>query len=136
MPRRHALLISRNGACLRCGTNDKGRPHLEVTDWTNGGGSLQAPACGAQFTPYGPAELCWAHALLSEAAVDALTGQASAGCHRIWIGAYSRIEAAGGIWAADWITEMGDPGAGGMTVERRWSISKSCPACMRRGRAA
>ena len=132
----HALLISRNGACLRCGTNDKGRPHLEVTSWPNGGGSLQAPACGAQFTPYGPAALCWAHALLSGAAVDALTGQASAGCHRIWIGAYSRIEAAGGIWATDWIAEIGDPGAGGMTVERRWSISESCPACMRRVRAA
>ena len=132
----HALLISRNNACLRCGTNDKGRPHLKVTSWPNGGSSLQAPACGVQFAPYGPAALCWAHALLSEATIDALTGQASAGCHRIWIGAYSRVEAAGGIWAADWIAEMGDPGAGGMTVERRWSISESCPACMRRVRAA
>ena len=132
----HALLISRNDACLRCGTNDKGHPHLEVTNWPNGGDSLQAPACGAQFTPYGPAELCWAHALLSESTIDALTGQASAGCHRIWIGAYSRVEAAGGIWAAAWIAEMGEPGAGGMTVERRWSISESCPACMRRMRAA
>ena len=130
----HALLISRNDACLRCGTNDKGRPHLEVTRWPNGSDSLQAPACGVQFTPYGPAALCWAHALLSETTIDALTGQASAGCHRIWIGAYSRIEAAGGIWAADWIAEMGDPGAGGMTVERRWAISESCPACMQRDR--
>ena len=128
----HALLISRNAACLRCGTDDKGRPHLKVTNWPNGGDSLQEPACGEQFTPYGPAELCWAHALLSEAAIDALTGQASAGCHRIWIGAYSRTKAAGGIWAADWIAEMGDPGDGSMKVERRWSISESCPACVRR----
>ena len=131
----HALLIFRNDACLRCGTNDKGSPHLKVTNWPNGGDSLQAPACGALFTPYGPAELCWAHALLSEAAIEALTGQASVGCHRIWIGAYSRVEAAGGIWAADWVAEMGDPGAGGMTVERRWSISESCPKCIRRVRA-
>ena len=128
----HALLISRSSACLRCGTDDKGRPHLKVTNWPNGGDSFQAPACSAQFTPYGPTELCWTHALLSEAAIDALTGLSAADCHRIWIGAYSRIEAAGGIWAADWIAEMGDPGTGCMTVERRWSISESCPVCMRR----
>ena len=132
----HALLISCNNACLRCGTNDTGRPHLKVTNWPHGGDSLQVPACGAQFTPYGPAELCWAHALLAEAAIDALTNQSAAGCHRIWIGSYKRIEAAGGVWATDWIAEMGDPGAGCMTVERRWLISESCPAYMRRGHVA
>ncbi len=132
----HALLISGDNACLRCGTDDKGHPHLAVTTWPNGGDHLQVPACGAQFTPYGPAELCWTHALLSEAAIDALTGQSAGDCHRIWIGAYSRIKAAGGIWAADWIAEMGDPGAGRITVERRWSILESCPVCMRRVRAS
>lgn len=132
----HALLVPRGEACFRCGTNDKGRPHLTVSDWPNGGDSLQAPACGALFTPYGPAELCWAHALLSEAAVDALTGGASAARHRIWIGPRSRVEAAGGTWAADWIAEMGDPGAGGTTAERPWPASASCPVCASRVCAA
>ena len=132
----HALLISRKGACLRCGTNDKGRPQLEVTHWPNGWDSFQAPACGAQFTPYGPTELCWAHALLAETAIEALTDQVSAGYHRIWIGAYRHVEAAGGSWADAWIAEMGNPGAGSMAVERRWTISESCPACMQRAHVA
>ncbi len=132
----HAILIPRDDACLRCGMNDKGRLHLPVTNWPNGGDSLQAPACGALFTPYGAAELCWAHALLSEAVIDALTGEASAARHRIWIGPRSRVEAAGGSWAAAWITEMGDPGGGGMTAERAWPASASCPVCARRVRAA
>ena len=126
----HALLIPHIDTCLRCGMDDKGHPHLQVTSWPNGGETLHAPACGAEFTPYGPAELCWAHALLSETAIEALISQASESSHRIWIGDYSRVEAAGGIWATDWITEMGDPGNGGMKVKRRWPISQSCPVCL------
>ncbi len=132
----HAVLVPRGRACLRCGMNDRGRPNLTVTDWASGGDSLQEPACGALFSPYGPAELCWAHALLSEAVIDALTGEVSLARHRIWIGHRSRVEAAGSTWAPDWIAEMGDPGAGGMTVKRPWPASASCPVCARHVRAA
>ena len=31
----HAVVVPKHGACLRCGVNDKGRPDLAVTDWTN-----------------------------------------------------------------------------------------------------
>lgn len=133
----HAVYVPREGACFRCGTNDKGRPYLTVTEWPNNRGTLQAPACGAIFTPYGPAELCWAHALLTESVVDILTRDSkTTAYHRVWIGSYDRIEAAGGAWSADWIAEMGNPGTGGMTVERQWPASSSCPVCARSSRAA
>lgn len=133
----HAVFIPGVAACLRCGTNNKGHPILSVTEWPNGGDILQAPACGATFTPYGPTELCWAHALLSETVVDLLTAShQTTAYHRVWIGAQRRIEAAGGTWAASWIAEMGDPGQGSMTVERPWPVSDSCPVCTRRTRVA
>ena len=128
----HAVLIPRGEACLRCGVNDKGRPHLEVAEWPNGGDSLQAPACGAVFTPYGPAELCWAHALLAESVIEAIINEPEAPVHRIWIGRRSHVDAAGGNWALKWIEEVGDPGAGGITIERPWPASNSCPVCTRR----
>ena len=131
----HALLIPRGAACLRCGMTDKGRPHIVVTDWPAGGDGLQIPACGALFTPYGPAELCWAHALLSETAVDVLIDPPSTSRHRIWIGFRRRIELQGGTWAASWVEEMGDPGIGGLTMEREWPASGSCPVCARRAYA-
>lgn len=130
----HAVFVTRIGACLRCGVNDKGNPNLRVTDWP-GGGDLQTPTCGARFTPYGPSELCWAHALLAETAIDALMGEFTATSHRIWIGSRRRIEATGGTWATEWIMEMGDPGDGGVTVSRPWPESGSCPVCNRRVRA-
>lgn len=125
----HALLLRGDKSCLRCGMDDTGRPLLEVASWPNDEHHLQEPACGAIFTPYGPAELCWAHALLSEAAINALTNPAKIEFHRIWIGHYQQIEAAGGSWAPDWIKEVGDPNSGGMTIERQWPASASCPTC-------
>lgn len=130
----HAVLVTETGACLRCGTNNTGYPNLRVTDWPDGG-KRQTPACGAHFTPYGPAELCWAHALLAETAIDALMGEFTADAHRIWIGPSSRIKAMGGTWTKEWVAEMGDPGDGGVTASRPWPKSGSCPACNRRERA-
>ena len=132
----HAVLIPRGEACLRCGVNEKGRPHLEVTEWSNGGDSFQAPACGAIFTPYGPAELCWAHALLAETVIEAVINGPKSPVHRIWIGRRSHVDAAGGKWTLKWVEEVGDPGAGGITIERSWPASKSCPVCTRRVLAA
>lgn len=132
----HAVVVPRLGACLRCGVNDKGRPHLAVTDWPDGGDSLQAPVCGAMYTPYGPAELCWAHALTSETVIDAIVNQPATSHHYIWIGRRHRVAEVRGTWAAKWIAEIGDPGAGGLTVERPWPHSVSCPVCARRMNAA
>ena len=132
----HAVLVPRGGACFRCGVNDKGQPNFKVTDWPTGKDDLQAPACGARFTPYGPSELCWAHALLAEASLDALLGGLSSAGHRIWVGLRNRIEAAGGRWCGQWVMKMGDPKDGGFTVQRSWPKSDSCPVCTRRTRAA
>ena len=126
----HAVVVPKHGACLRCGVNDKGRPNLAVTDWANDGDSLQEPACGAQYTPYGPAELCWAHALICETAIDAIVSQPATAHHYVWIGRRHRVAEVGGTWAPTWIAEMGDPGVGGLTVERPWRQSASCPACI------
>ena len=128
----HAVLIPKGKACLRCGVNDKGRPHLEVTEWPNEGDSPQAPACGAVFTPYGPAELCWAHALLAETVTEAIINRPKSPVHRVWIGRRSHVDAAGGKWALKWVEEVGDPGEGGITVERTWPASTACPVCTRR----
>ena len=95
----HAVLIPQGKACLRCGVNDKGYPNLTVTSWDSGYDMLQEPSCGALFTPYGPVELCWAHALLAESVIDALTDLGNLAVHRVWIGYRNRIEAAGGTWS-------------------------------------
>ena len=132
----HAVLVMQGDACLRCGVNDKGRPHLTVTDWTLGSETRQAPVCGGAFTPYGPAELCWAHALIAECAIDTLTENLTVSTHRVWIGSLRHVEASGGTWSPKWMSEIGDPGTGGRRLERRWPVSRSCPVCRRRERVA
>lgn len=126
----HVVVVPMYGACLRCGFDDKGRPNVTVTEWPAGGESLQEPACGAVYTPYGPAALCWAHALIAETTINALMSQPKGGHHYIWIGRRQRIVEGGGSWASTWVAQMGDPGCGGITVDRPWSQSASCPVCM------
>ena len=128
----HAVLIAQNGACLRCGVSDKGRPLLEVVTWDEGKDILHEPACGGLFTPYGSVELCWAHALLAEASIESLIGNYDSAIHRIWIGSKTRMEAAGGTWSRNWIDAVGDPGSGGIKVERKWAKSQNCPVCNQR----
>ena len=125
----HAVLIPHCGPCLRCGVDDKGRPYLAVTRWEDDQGVFQEPACGALFTPYGPAELCWAHALLAEMVIDALLKNWKSAIHRVWIGAESRIQDVGGAWSEQWIAEMGNPSPGGRTVEREWPAASGCTVC-------
>ena len=126
----HVVVVPTRGPCLRCGVNDKGRPNVAVTAWKDGGDSLQEPACGAVYSPYGPAELCWAHALVSETAIDAIINQPGTAHHYVWIGRRHRIAEVGGTWSENWLAEMGDPGTGGFTIDRPWPQSASCPVCM------
>lgn len=131
----HALPVSPGDTCLRCGVSETGRPHTTVTAWPSEADLLQEPACGATFTPYGPTELCWAHALLSGTAVDLLAGGSRGASYRVWVGSHTHIVAAGGAWAPAWVEVMGDPGAGGQIVEPVWQASGACPVCARKGAA-
>ena len=127
----HSVVVRGGEACLRCGVDDCGRPAFSVVDWPNESELIQAPACGSTFSPYGPAELCWAHGLVTEAAIGALTSDYEEASHRVWIGHTRHVQAAGGRWTERLTREVGDVGQGGLTIERRWPAIPGCPVCHR-----
>lgn len=125
----HSVLIAPTGPCLSCGLDSTGRAELQVIDWpevTN-----QEPACDAAYSPYGPAELAFAHALLAETVIDALVRQTSVSSHRIWIGSPRRIEDLEGQFTAKFVQEFGDLSDGNRTLESSWTRSAQCPVCGR-----
>lgn len=124
----HALFIPYGDVCLRCGCNDTGRPRLSVTSFKNMKG-YQEPACGALYSPFGPAELSWAHSLLAEEVLNALLMNHKLARHRVWIGPKRILEMHGGEWNDNWLDVMGDPGCGGITVMSTWSAKNICPCC-------
>ena len=125
----HAVVVVPGGACFRCGLDDCGNPELTVTTWPNNAELVLGPACGALFTPYGAAELCWCHALIAETVIDALVDPPTDSEHRIWIGSGRRIRASGGRWSELSAKELGDLGPGRTVVERRWVTRDGCEVC-------
>ena len=88
------------------------------------------------FTPYGPAELAWAHALLSGETIRCLIDQPGMPHHKIWVGQTANWAAQGGQVDPGWLKLMGDPGAGGMIRERQWPAAADCPVCRKMAQAA
>ena len=102
---------------------------MQMTEWGNEGVPSQEPACGALFSPYGPAELTFAHALLAQTVIAIMTQRVSGPLHRIWIGAIDRIRDAGGRLTDNCCQEFGDLGAGNRILEAQWTPATDCPVC-------
>jgi hypothetical protein len=126
-----AVMIGRTGGCLQCGMDAHGAPLLSVTVWPSARQLSQEPACGAVYQPYGPSELSYIIALISELALDALLGTATGGEHRIWATSLRRLEAMNGNWSEAFKVETPHRPPGGFTHERAWSYRQSCPECHR-----
>ena len=127
----HALMIpqSSDSASLCCGFKENGELLLPVVNWPDDEPLLQEPACGAVFSPFGPVELTWAHALVSEIALGTLMQSiVSPTCHT-WIGQRGTVEDSGGCWNPEWCDLIGDPSQGGIVVRREWKRSPDCPVC-------
>lgn len=130
----HAVLIPSGGPCFQCGVNGNGRPNLQMTEWPEGNGFSQEPACGALYSPYGPAELAFAHSLLSQTVIDILVRRLRSSVHRIWIAELARIKDSGGRLTETCIKEFNDVGTGGRILETQWRPAAECPVCMLRNR--
>ena len=126
----HALVLKRGGSCLRCGFDASGKPVISVTDWAEAPLGDQTPECGGAFTPYGAAELAWAHALVLDTVVTAVLGEIDSNNHRVWIGSGSRLKAAGAKWSAEWVACEGAPRRGELRVSRKWRRAADCEVCV------
>ena len=127
----HVVVVCPGQGCLRCGFDESGRFKLTATSWQEGADDSQEPACGALFTPYGPAELCWAHALVARTALENLVGTQTMSLHHAWLCATRYLRAAGGSWSREWVDQVGDPAEGGRTIILPWPKSSDCPTCQR-----
>ena len=125
----HAVLVRPGGGCLQCGFDALGHPRLEVTRWPPQERELQSPGCSASFSPYGPAELCWAHALVSSAAINTLVAATMDRPHRVWVGCPDRILASGGKLADSWLDTAAHPTAGNRVHAFPWPRNPGCSAC-------
>lgn len=124
----HAVAITKTGGCLECGFDDAGTPRLCVCGWESET-TLQEPACGAMFQPYGPIELAHIVAVIAELAMDCLLGTVATSTHRIWADRRRRLTEMGGSWTGEWVKIAGNRLDGGFLHESVWAASADCRMC-------
>jgi molybdopterin/thiamine biosynthesis adenylyltransferase len=125
----HAVVIGGEDGCLQCHIGRTGAPDLTVIAWPEGGdASLEEPACGAHYQPYGPVELAYVTAMIADAAMDCLLDPPARSFSRVSVASPPRIAALGGQLTEAWLSAFGEVEGGGRTVDRPWP-SASCTAC-------
>lgn len=125
----HAVAIGGEDGCLQCHIGRTGAPDLAVIAWPAGGdASLEEPACGAHYQPYGPVELAYVTAMIAETAMDCLLEPPPRSFSRVVVAARPRLEALGGRLTEAWRAQFGEGDGGVRTVDRSW-LTRNCAAC-------
>ncbi|MXZ28657.1 ubiquitin-activating enzyme [Candidatus Poribacteria bacterium] len=125
----HAVAIVRKGGCFQCHISQTGSPSFRVAKWPDGGDpSQEEPACGAHYDPYGPVELSYVTAMISDMALDCLLSPPSRSISRVFATSTRRIAELGGLLSDEWLIEHGENDSGIRTVDRDWP-ENNCVAC-------
>lgn len=125
----HGVAIAEAGGCLQCQIGRTGAPSFKVVDWPEGAGANQEePACGAHYQPYGPIELGYVTAMLSELALDCLLHPPVHSSSRVFVTSEDRIANLGGSLSELCMSTYGEGNTGVRIVDRPWSRTE-CAAC-------
>ncbi|WP_235264078.1 ThiF family adenylyltransferase [Geoalkalibacter ferrihydriticus] len=127
----HAVAFFGEEGCLRCITDDMGRPRVPVTKWPGVGTQKMVPMCGGVFQPYGANELSYSQTLVADLVADILLGRVTSSAHQVWIGQKKLLERENGEWHPDWIVRHGSPENGGRMMIVPFKNDVSCPICGR-----
>jgi hypothetical protein len=127
----HAIAICEVGGCLQCGFSDVGEFLTPVTKWPDGTTTLQEPACGTQYQPYGPVEMMFICAMVVELSLDVLLGAVTTSTRRTWVGRRSLLVSVGGQLTEQWQAASAVAPDGGFQNEGRLAVAASCCECGR-----
>jgi sulfur-carrier protein adenylyltransferase/sulfurtransferase len=127
----HAVAICDVGGCLQCGFSEVGEFLTPVTKWPDGATTLQEPACGTQYQPYGPVEIMFICAMVVELSFDVLLGSVTRSTRRTWVGRRSLLVGVGGQLTDHWQAASAAAPDGGFQNEGRWAVTAVCLECGR-----
>lgn len=120
----HALHIKPEGACFKCGLDKFGEPIFKATSTTNEFSLPTEPACGTSFMPYGSVSVQNAATLVSEFALDILTGQEITSNHRVRLESDNTLTKNHVQKSGEWTKSVS---SGKVTyLERTWDKNNSC----------
>lgn len=124
----HAVVVGSTCGCFKCHIGPTGAPDFHVAEWPDGPATLEEPACGAHYQPYGPIELAYVNAMIAETALNALLEAPRESYHRGLTSSGARLAMTGGRWNGAWVAEYGTTDSVRI-VTRPWPATANCPVC-------
>lgn len=115
----HAVAISSQGGCLRCGYDPKGRFFFAATHWPEGT-AVQEPGCGAVFQPYGSIGISNIAARVADLSLSLILAPTNVSSHRVWIGDTSKLASLGGALTGFGRELLHDNSCGECVVRHPW----------------
>lgn len=124
----HALLIKNVGGCLACGMNEMGNFQYTTIEWGKQETMKRVPACGAFYQPYGITDLLPIISLISNLALQELSGETDKSLHYVWMGSQKHISSYGAKLSPYYAKKYNDDTAKMITED--WPLNKNCRLCV------
>jgi len=118
----HAVAISAQGACFRCGFIPTGEHLLPATRSPRN----TEPGCGGGISLYGAIDMAPGQAMIAALSLDLLAGNATAPVYRASLRPQSALVAADADWEPRWLSRYGPPPIGGTIIAGKWPQGDNC----------
>ena len=125
----HGLAICKSPGCLRCLLHGDGSVITPETTWPEGSMLRSEPACGTMYQPFGPVELGYSEALITDLCLDMLLGKIVRNTHRIYATSTERLATLGGSWTPEHLHVRPVDFDGPLLTDRLFEPRPDCPVC-------
>lgn len=123
----HCLVISKDGGCFECSSNEFGQFHHNVANFKDKTISREPGGC-AHYQHYGPTALMPVASMIASVAIELLLKPSDKSFLSTWVSNVEHFKSVGASLAKTWIQDI-DSGGYSRTFRKLWNRSDTCHLC-------
>ncbi len=123
----HCLVISKNGGCFECSSNDFGQFYHNVANFKDKTISREPGGC-AHYQHYGPTALMPVASMIASVVIELLLNPSDQSFLSTWVSNAEHFKSIGASLAEAWVKDV-DKGGYSRTFSKLWNRSDTCHLC-------
>ena len=124
----HCLIISKNGGCFECSSNEFGQFQHNVANFKDKTISREPGGC-AHYQHYGPAALMPVASMIASVVIELLLNTSDQSFLNTWVSNAEHFKSVGASLAEAWVQDVGNGGYS-RTFRKLWNRSDICHLCV------